>query len=68
MVSHTTRLVCYAIPLCPGPRRPFENGHFLVPSRRGAALVRCFGEVLRSRAPREAERRTGCAHTLQILP
>eukprot|EP00964_Phaeocystis_antarctica_P023146 scaffold12937_cov59-Phaeocystis_antarctica.AAC.1 len=22
MVSHTTRLVCYAIPLCPGPSHP----------------------------------------------
>jgi hypothetical protein len=30
--------------------------------RSGAALVRCFGEVFRSRAPRDAERRTGCAH------
>ena len=37
-------------------------------SRRGAPLVRCFGEVFRSRVPRDAERRTGCAHTLQILP
>eukprot|EP00964_Phaeocystis_antarctica_P062872 scaffold37709_cov52-Phaeocystis_antarctica.AAC.1 len=34
-------------------------------SRRGAALVRCFGEVLRSRAPRDAERPVGWPQNLQ---
>eukprot|EP00964_Phaeocystis_antarctica_P021983 scaffold12199_cov63-Phaeocystis_antarctica.AAC.1 len=34
-------------------------------SRRGAALVRCFGEVLRSRAPRDAVRPVGWPHNLQ---
>ena len=53
---------CFVVLWC-GPKRGFENRH-----RVGAAvvvlpaLVRCFGEVLRSRAPRDAERRTGCAH------
>ena len=59
---------CFVVLWC-GPKRGFENRH-----RVGAAvvvlpaLVRCFGEVLRSRAPRDAERRTGCAHTLQGCP
>ena len=37
-------------------------------SRRGAALVRCFGEVFRSRAPSDAQPRTGRAHGRLRLP
>ena len=29
MVSHTTRLVCYAIPLCPGPSHPDTKVRYL---------------------------------------
>eukprot|EP00964_Phaeocystis_antarctica_P053850 scaffold31624_cov59-Phaeocystis_antarctica.AAC.2 len=29
MVSHTTRLVCYAIPLCPGPSHPDTKFNYI---------------------------------------
>eukprot|EP00964_Phaeocystis_antarctica_P024386 scaffold13666_cov49-Phaeocystis_antarctica.AAC.2 len=38
MVSHTTRLVCYAIPLCPGPSHPDTK----VPAKRARPIRREF--------------------------
>ena len=51
-----------------GPLRAEEGISERTPawcSRRGAALVRCFGEVFRSRAPRDAVRPIGGPQNLQ---
>ena len=55
-----------ALPLvCGGPEEGISERTPAWCSRRGVALVRCFGEVLRSRAPRDAERPVGWPQNLQ---